>query len=188
MDEIVFSQLLSFITNLNDFEIDKRVILKIADEFIQKYKYLSESNIESVYQIISKEKDDLEKLRKEYDASLESEIIEIKDEKSVVKKDVKEEKKEEQKEEKKEEEKKEEKKEEQKMEEKNKNYIILYENMHGNKNKKINNEEIIESSKRLYKDYEKRRKNKKENAIKKLNDIKNMSAISLVEKKIKCYY
>jgi hypothetical protein len=120
LDEIVFSQLLSFITNLNDFEIDKRVILKIADEFIQKYKYLSESNIESVYQIISKEKDDLEKLRKEYDASLESEIIEIKDEKSVVKKDVKEEKKEEQKEEKKEEEKKEEKKEEEKKEEEKK--------------------------------------------------------------------
>ena len=118
LDEIVFSQLLSFITNLNDFEIDKRVILKIADEFIQKYKYLSESNIESVYQIISKEKDDLEKLRKEYDASLESEIIEIKDEKSVVKKDVKEEKKEEQKEEKKEEEKKKEKKEEEKKGEK----------------------------------------------------------------------
>ena len=118
LDEIVFSQLLSFITNLNDFEIDKRVILKIADEFIQKYKYLSESNIESVYQIISKEKDDLEKLRKEYDASLESEIIEIKDEKSGVKKDVKEEKKEEQKEEKKEEEKKDEKKEEEKKGEK----------------------------------------------------------------------
>jgi hypothetical protein len=117
LDEIVFSQLLSFITNLNDFEIDKRVILKIADEFIQKYKYLSESNIESVYQIISKEKDDLEKLRKEYDASLESEIIEIKDEKSVVKIDVKEEKKEEQKEEKKEEEKKEEKNDEEKKEE-----------------------------------------------------------------------
>ena len=117
LDEIVFSQLLSFITNLNDFEIDKRVILKIADEFIQKYKYLSESNIESVYQIISKEKDDLEKLRKEYDASLESEIIEIKDEKSGVKEDVKEEKKEEQKEEKKEEEKKGEKEENEKKEE-----------------------------------------------------------------------
>ena len=118
LDEIVFSQLLSFITNLNDFEIDKRVILKIADEFIQKYRYLSEGNIESVYQIISKDKDDLEKLRKEYDASLESEIIEIKDEKSRVKKDVKEEKKEEQKEEKKEEEKKNEKKEEEKKGEK----------------------------------------------------------------------
>ena len=118
LDEIVFSQLLSFITNLNDFEIDKRVILKIADEFIQKYKYLSESNIEGIYQIISKDKDDLEKLRKEYDASLESEIIEIKDEKSESKKEVKEEKKEEQKEENKEEVKEEEKKEEKKEEEK----------------------------------------------------------------------
>ena len=118
LDEIVFSQLLSFITNLNDFEIDKRVILKIADEFIQKYKYLSESNIEGIYQIISKDKDDLEKLRKEYDASLESEIIEIKDEKSESKQEVKEEKKEEQKEENKEEVKEEEKKEEKKEEEK----------------------------------------------------------------------
>ena len=118
LDEIVFSQLLSFITNLNDFEIDKRVILKIADEFIQKYKYLSESNIEGIYQIISKDKDDLDKLRKEYDASLESEIIEIKDEKSESKKEVKEEKKEEQKEENKEEVKEEEKKEEKKEEEK----------------------------------------------------------------------
>ena len=118
LDEIVFSQLLSFITNLNDFEIDKRVILKIADEFIQKYKFLSESNIESIYQIISKDKDDLEKLRKEYDASLESEIIELKDEKNVLKKEVKEEKKEEQKEEKKEEIKEEGKKEEKKEEEK----------------------------------------------------------------------
>ena len=98
VDEIVFSQLLSFITNLNDFEIDKRVIVKIADEFIKKYNYLSESNIESIYQIISKEKSDIEKLRKEYDASIESEIIEIKDEKNVEKKEeniLKEEKKEE---------------------------------------------------------------------------------------------
>ena len=71
----------------------------------------------------------------------------------------------------------------QKMEEKNKNYIILNENNHTNKNKKINNDEIIENAKRLYQDYEKRKNIKKENRIKKLNDIKNMSAISLVEKR-----
>ena len=87
IDEIVFSQLLSFITNLNDFELDKRVIVKIADEFIKKYNYLSENNIESIYQIISKEKDDIEKLRKEYDTSIESEIIEIKDNENIEKKD-----------------------------------------------------------------------------------------------------
>ena len=80
-DEIVFSQLLSFITNLNDFEMDKRVILKITDEFVQKYNYLSEKNIKGIYEIIAKEKNELEKLRKEYDISLESEKIEFNDEK-----------------------------------------------------------------------------------------------------------
>lgn len=57
LDEIVFSQLLSFITNLCDFEMDKRLLVKIADEFVEKYKYLSETNKESIYQIISKEKE-----------------------------------------------------------------------------------------------------------------------------------
>ena len=79
LNQIIFSQLLSFISNLNDFDMDKRLILKIADEFIKKYNYLSESNIEGIYEIISKEKDDIEKLRKEYDSSLESELIKIKE-------------------------------------------------------------------------------------------------------------
>ena len=83
LNEIAFSQLLSFITNLNDFEIDKRVILKIVDEFINKYNFLSESNIKDIYAIISKDKDVIEQLRKEYDPSLESEIIEFKGEKKI---------------------------------------------------------------------------------------------------------
>ena len=83
LNEIAFSQLLSFITNLNDFEIDKRVTLKIVDEFIHKYNFLSESNIKDIYAIISKDKDVIEKLRKEYDPSLESEIIEFKGEKKI---------------------------------------------------------------------------------------------------------
>ena len=93
LNEIVFSQLVSFLTNLNDFEIDKRVILKITDEFINKYNFLSDSNKESIYYVISTENEVIEKLRKEYDPSLESEIIEIKDEKNT--KEKKEENKEE---------------------------------------------------------------------------------------------
>ena len=119
-DEIVFSQLLSFLTTLNDFEMDKRVILKIADEFVQKYSYLSESNIQGIYQTISKDKEEIEKLRKEYNVSLESEKIEIKGVEKL-KEDKKEETKEEKKEEPKEEKKgesKEEKKEESKEEKK----------------------------------------------------------------------
>jgi hypothetical protein len=72
LDEIVFSQLISFITNLVDFEMDKKLILRIADEFIKKYDYLIDSNKDSIYQIIAKSKDDIEKLRKEYDPSLEN--------------------------------------------------------------------------------------------------------------------
>ena len=67
----------------------------------------------------------------------------------------------------------------QKLEEKNKNEWILREN----KNKKIFNEEVKQNINKLYKDYEKRKNNVKEKKIKKLNDIKNMSAVSLIEKK-----
>jgi hypothetical protein len=139
LDEIVFSQLLSFITNLCDFEMDKRLLVKIADEFVEKYKYLSETNKESIYQIISKEKGDIEKFRKEYDSSIESEEIEFKEEvkeepKIAEKKEEPkaEEKKEEPKtEEKKEETKTEDKKEEEKKEEK-KEDTIEEENLEAN--------------------------------------------------------
>ena len=67
----------------------------------------------------------------------------------------------------------------QKLEEKNKNEWILREN----KNKKIFNEEVKQNINKLYKDYEKRKNNVKEKKIQKLNDIKNMSAVSLIEKK-----
>ena len=71
----------------------------------------------------------------------------------------------------------------QKIEEQNRNYYILNENLHSTKNKKLNNEDIIKNVQRLYQDYEKRKNNYNEIKIKKLNDIKNRSAVSLVEKK-----
>ena len=97
LNQIVFSQLLSFISNLVDFDMDKRLSLKISDEFITKYNYLSESNVKGIYEIISKDKDEIEKLKKEYDKSLESEIIKIKekDEEKEIIKEEKEDKKEE---------------------------------------------------------------------------------------------
>ena len=75
LNEIIFSQLLTFMNNLIEFNIDKRVILKILDEFIEKYNYISEQNSKTLYNIITKDKDNLENLRKEYDSSLESELI-----------------------------------------------------------------------------------------------------------------
>ena len=64
---------------MKNFEIDKRVIIKIIDEFIDKYKNVSDINKKTIYEMILQGKegeegnmDDLEKLRKEYDPSLEN--------------------------------------------------------------------------------------------------------------------
>ena len=75
LNEVVFSQILTYANNMKDFEMDKRIILKIIDEFIEKYNYLSKNNIDNIYLMITEGKDDIEKLRKEYDPSLEDELI-----------------------------------------------------------------------------------------------------------------
>ena len=49
-------------------------------------------------------------------------------------------------------------------------------------NKKLDNEQIIQNSKRLYKEYEKKNNNFRENQIKQLKDIKNMSTSSVINK------
>ena len=74
LDEIIFSQLLTYSNNMKDFNIDKRVRLKIIDEFIEKYNYVSENNINIIYEMISQGEDNIEKLRKEYNSSLETEL------------------------------------------------------------------------------------------------------------------
>ena len=84
LNEIVFSQLLTFITNMLDFEIDKRIVIKITDEFIEKFNYLSDKNKESVFGMISSDKEEIEKLRKEYNPSLEPELIEVKDDDDIM--------------------------------------------------------------------------------------------------------
>ena len=69
------------------------------------------------------------------------------------------------------------------IEELNDRVLVLEEYYDGmNLNKKMEKEKIIENSERLYQEYEKKRNNINENQIKQLNDIKNMSATSLIDK------
>ena len=68
----------------------------------------------------------------------------------------------------------------QRMEEKfRKIYIVKPYNQY----KKINNNQVMQKAKKLHNDYEKRINTVNESKIKQLNDIKNMSAVSLIEKK-----
>ena len=60
LSEIIFSQLLSYVSNMVDFGIDKRIILKIADEFKEKYNYMTPANLDSLYQTIFKNKEEIE--------------------------------------------------------------------------------------------------------------------------------
>ena len=65
-NDVVFSQLLAYITNMIYFIPDKKIVLKISDEFVQKYNYLSNSNLDTLFGIISQDKEEIEKLRNEY--------------------------------------------------------------------------------------------------------------------------
>lgn len=79
--EILFACLISNISNMNEFFIDKRIILKILDEFINKYQYLDENSKRELYVLISKDQEEIQKLRKEYqeNANLENELLENKE-------------------------------------------------------------------------------------------------------------
>lgn len=101
LSDIIFSQILPFTNNMVDFGIDKRIIVKIIDEFTSKYSFISEHNLAATFGVVSENKEEIERLRKEYDPSLEPKTTneEVEDKKE----DLKEEKKEDSKEEKKEE-------------------------------------------------------------------------------------
>ena len=84
LNEVVFAQLITFVTNMKDFEIDKRIMIKIIDEFIEKFNYLSDNHKQSIFEIISPDKEEIEKLRKEYNPSLEPELIDIQDDNDII--------------------------------------------------------------------------------------------------------
>ena len=66
ISDILFSQLITYITNMNEFNIDKKYIVQIVDEFAEKYNYLSNQQIEGILSAVSHDKEEIERLRKEY--------------------------------------------------------------------------------------------------------------------------
>lgn len=82
LSDLIFTQLVTFITNMKQLNIDLRIITKIADEFIEKYNYLKKESRDILFNIISNDKDEIEKLRKEYkeDPDLEKKLYNNSDE------------------------------------------------------------------------------------------------------------
>ena len=75
LENIVFSQILAYMTSMKDFKIDIRIILKITDELIKKYEISNEVS-SLIYSNFGDEKY-IENLRNEYESmpDLEQKII-----------------------------------------------------------------------------------------------------------------
>ena len=63
--EILFSQLMPSITNMVELNVDKKLIASICEEFINKYNYLDQNNIDILYSAISQNKEEINSLREE---------------------------------------------------------------------------------------------------------------------------
>lgn len=77
--EILFSALLPNISIMIDLNFDKRIIIKIIDEFLDKYNFLDSKMINDLFILISSDKEEISKLRNEYkeNPSLENELNKI---------------------------------------------------------------------------------------------------------------
>ena len=64
IDNIVFGQIICYINNMKDFKIENKIIIKIVDEFLDKYKIGNQLS-KNIYDNIANEQE-IEKLRKEY--------------------------------------------------------------------------------------------------------------------------
>ena len=66
LSEILFSQLVAYVNNMTDLNIDKSIIIQITDGFCEKYKFINEAHLESIYGLISENKEEIRKLREKY--------------------------------------------------------------------------------------------------------------------------
>ena len=75
ISNVIFSQLYTLLTNALDFIENKVFLVEIVEIFHKKYTYLTQKNIEFLYQIISPDKNDIEKLKEEYIKSQDNKIV-----------------------------------------------------------------------------------------------------------------
>jgi hypothetical protein len=66
LSEVLFSQLIAYVNNMNDLKLDKSIILQITDGFTEKYKFMTEAHLEAIYGLISDNKEEIKKLREKY--------------------------------------------------------------------------------------------------------------------------
>ena len=63
--EILFSQLLPYVGNMKEFNVEKKYIIKILDDINNRYKYMCQTNLEDIYDLVCNSKEELQKIKEE---------------------------------------------------------------------------------------------------------------------------
>ena len=63
--EVLFSQLLPYVGNMSEFNLEKKYIMKIIDDIKNRYNYLDNSNLETIYELICKSKEEINELKEQ---------------------------------------------------------------------------------------------------------------------------
>jgi hypothetical protein len=63
--EVLFSQLLPYVGNMNEFNLEKKFIIKIIDDINNRYSYLDKGNLETIYGLVCSSKEELDKVKEQ---------------------------------------------------------------------------------------------------------------------------
>lgn len=66
LKDILLNVLVPIINNMKCCDVDIRIIIKITDEFLDKYNYLDEEDVSTLFGILSIDMEEVDKYRKEY--------------------------------------------------------------------------------------------------------------------------
>ena len=88
LSNLCFSQLLPYSNNMREFYMDDRIIVRIIDEFVQKY-HVQKEFADSIYGVVNSNPEEIEKLRQEYNnnPNIENELFtmeEVKKQRGIV--------------------------------------------------------------------------------------------------------
>jgi hypothetical protein len=61
--EVLFSQLLPYVGNMSEINVEKKYIIKIIDDINDRYNYMGQSNIEAIYDLVCSSKEELKEIK-----------------------------------------------------------------------------------------------------------------------------
>ena len=78
LSNFCFSQLLPYSNNMLEFYMDNRIVVKIIDEFVEKY-HVQKEFADSIYGVVNSNLEEVEKIRQEYknNPNIENELLSL---------------------------------------------------------------------------------------------------------------